>query len=82
MTLIYIASLIVLMMVINISSKPLTKAKEKLLTHGSNYAVVPRSPPITEYVAAVEQACLKLKQGEAEELRGEVKAVIKKIHPP
>ena len=30
-----------------------------------------RSPPITEYVAVIEQACRKLKQGEAEELRGE-----------
>ena len=68
--------------VINISSKPVTKAQEKLLVHGPNYAVVPRSPPITEYVAAVEQASMKLKQGEADESRGEVKAVIKKIHPP
>ena len=65
--------------VINISSKPLTKVHEELLTHGPNYAVVPRNPPITEYVAVVEHACIKLKQGEAEELRGEVKAVIKKI---
>ena len=68
--------------VINISSKPLTKAQEELLTHGPNYAVVPRSLPITEYVAVVEQAYMELKQGEAEELRGEVKAVIKKIHAP
>ena len=68
--------------VINISSKPLTKAQEELLTHGPNYAVVPRNPPITEYVAVVEHACMKLKQWEEEELRGEVKAVIKKIHTP
>ena len=56
--------------VINISSKPLTQAQEKLLAHGPNYAVVPRSPPIAEYIAAIEQACSKLQQGEAEELRG------------
>ena len=30
----------------------------------------PRSPPITEYIAAIEQACSKLQQGEVEELRG------------
>ena len=48
--------------VINISSKPLTQAEEKLLAHGPNYAVVPRSPPTTEYIAAIEQACSKLKQ--------------------
>ena len=63
--------------VINISGKPLTEAQEKLLAHGPNYAVVLRSPPITEYVAAIEQACSKLQQGEAEELWGEVKSIIK-----
>ena len=68
--------------VLNISDKQLTKAKEDLLAHGPNYAVVPRNPPITEYVAALEQACTKLKQGEAEELRGEIRAVMKKIHTP
>ena len=69
--------------VINISSKPLTEAQEKLLAHGPNYAMVPRSPPITEYIAAIEQACSKLQQGEAEELRGEVKSIIKKsCNPP
>ena len=69
--------------VINISSKPLTQAQEKLLAHGPNYAVVPRSPPITEYIAAIEQACSKLQQGEVEELRGEVKSIIKKsCNPP
>ena len=54
----------------------------KLLSHGPNYTVVSRSPPITEYIAVIEQACTTLKQGEAEELRGEVKATIKKIQPP
>ena len=49
--------------VINISSKPLTQAQEKLLAIGPNYAMVPRSPPITEYIAAIEQACSKLQQG-------------------
>ena len=68
--------------VINISGKPLTEAQEKLLAHRPNYAVVPRSPPITEYVAAIEQACSKLQQGEAEELRGEVKSITKKTHNP
>ena len=68
--------------VINISSKSLTKAQEDLLAHGPNYVVVPRNPPITAYVAAVEQACMKLKKGKPEELRGETKAVMKKIHTP
>ena len=68
--------------VINISSKPLTQAQDKLLAHGPNYTVVPRSPPTTEYIAAIEQACSKLQQGEAKELRGEVKAIIKKSWNP
>ena len=50
---------------------------------GPNYAVVPRSPPITEYIAVVEQACSKLQLGEVEELRGEVKSIIKRsCNPP
>ena len=68
--------------VINISSRPLTQAQEKLLAHGPNYAVVPKSPPTTEYIAVIEQAWSKLQPGEAEELRGEVKSIIKKSHNP
>ena len=63
----------------NISSIPLTEAQMKLLNHGPNYAVVPRSPPIDEYIASIEHVCTTLKQGEAEELRGDVKAIINKI---
>ena len=44
--------------------------------------ISPKSPPIGEYIAAVEQTCQSLVQGEAEELRAEVKAVLKKIQPP
>ena len=35
-----------------------------------------------EYIVSVEQACTQLKQGEAEELQGEVKAILKKIQAP
>ena len=42
----------------------------------------PKSPPIGEYIAAVEQTCQSLAQGEAEEVWTEVKAVIKKMQPP
>ena len=54
----------------------------KVLLHGPNFAVVPRYPPVGEYIASIEQACTQLKQGEAEELRGEVKTILKKIQPP
>ena len=46
------------------------------------FAVTPRSPPIGEYIAAVERACQNIEQGEAEELRAEVKAVMKKSQTP
>ena len=46
--------------VINMSKKPLTKLQEKLLAHGPNYVVTPRSPPIGEYITAVEKTCQNL----------------------
>ena len=54
----------------------------KVLSHMPNYAVVTRYPPVAEYVASIEQACTQLKQGKAEELREEVKTILKKIQPP
>ena len=65
----------------NLSKTPLTNAQEKVLVRGPNFAIVPKEPPVIEYVAATEKACQQLKQGEAEELRGEIKSIIKKIHP-
>ena len=68
--------------VVNMSKIPLTVAQEKLLTHGPNFAITPRCPPIGVYIAVVEQSCQNLAQEEAEELGAEVKAVLKKIQPP
>ena len=68
--------------VINMSKKPLTEAQENLLAHESNLAITPRNPPIGEYIAAVEQTCQKMAHGQAEELRAEVKAVLKKSQHP
>ena len=56
--------------------------QKKLLSNGPNYTVVPKSPPIIEHIAAREKACTALQQGNAKELRGEVRANIKKIQPP
>ena len=52
----------------NLSDKALTQAQRSLLAHGPNYAVIPKNPPKEEYIAAIEQACHKLKEGEAGEL--------------
>ena len=68
--------------VINMSKKPLTEPQVKLLAHGPNYVVTPSSPPIGEYIAAVEKTCQSLTQGEADEMRAEIKAVIKRSYPP
>ena len=62
----------------NISKNPLTQVQEKLLSHGPNFVIVPKEPPTSEYIVAIEKACLKLSTGKVEELRGEIKAILKK----
>ena len=42
----------------------------------------PQCPPNGDYIMAIEHACLKLKQGKTEELRVEVKNVLKKVQFP
>ena len=66
----------------NISSTLLTKAQEKILLRGPNFAIVPKSPPVGECIASIENACSQLRQGEAEDLRGEIKTILKKIQCP
>ena len=61
---------------------PPDRGTVKLFSHGPNYAVAPKNPPIIEYIAAIEKSCTSLQPGKAEELRGEVKANIKKMEPP
>ena len=62
----------------NISKTPLTEAQECLLAHGPNFVIVPKEPPICEYISATEKAFQQLMQGKAEELRGEIKSILKK----
>ena len=66
----------------NLLNTPLTDAQEKVLAHGPNFAVVANDPPIGEYIAQIERMCQKMKQGEAEELRGQIKLILKNITPP
>ena len=67
---------------INISDKPLSTDEERLLTHGPNYAIVLKDPPIVQYVASIEHACTKLEEGKADEFRVQVKVAIQKIQNP
>ena len=66
----------------NISKTPLTEAQEQLFAYGPIFAVVTKQPPIGEYVAAVEKVCQQLKQGEAKEIWGEIKTILKNTQPP
>ena len=66
----------------NISSTPLTEAQAKVLSHRPNYTVLPRNPPVAEYRVSIEQVYTALKQGEVEELRGEVKPSLRRYNHP
>ena len=68
--------------VINLSNKPLTSAQRSVLAKGPNFAVTPRQPPNLEYITAIEAACTKLSQQDAEELRADVNRVLRSSHPP
>ena len=68
--------------VINLSSKPLTPAQRSVLARGPNFVVTPRHPPNLEYITAIEAACTKLSQQEAEKLRADVNQVLRSSHPP
>ena len=68
--------------VINLSNKPLTPAERSILAKGPNFAVTPRQPANLEYITAIEAACTKLSQQDAEELRADINRVLRSSHPP
>ena len=68
--------------VINLSNKPLTPAQRFVLAKGPNFAVTPRQPPNLEYITAIEAACTKLSQQDAEELRADINRILRSSHPP
>ena len=43
--------------------------------------VTPRQPPNLEYITAIEAACTKLSQQDAEELRADINRVLRSSHP-
>ena len=63
--------------VINLSNKPLTPAQRSVLAKGPNFTVTPRQPPNLEYITAIEAACTKLSQQDAEELRADINRVLR-----
>ena len=69
-------------MVHNLSKTPLTEAQEKVLAHGPNFAIATKDPPVSEYISQIERICQQLGKGKAEELRGEIKQILKKTQLP
>ena len=67
--------------VINLSSKPLTPAQRSVLAKGPNFVVSPRQPSNLEYITAIEAACTKLSQQDAEEPRADINRVLRSSHP-
>ena len=68
--------------VINLSSKPLALAQRSVLAKGPNFVVTPKQPPNLEYITAIEAACTKLSQQDAEELRTDINRVLRSSHLP
>ena len=66
----------------NLTNHVLTEVQEKVLAHGPNFAVVANQPPTGKYIAQIERICQKMKQGEPEELRGQIKQILKNPPPP
>ena len=51
------------------------------LSHGPNFVIVAKEPPVSKYISQMERVCQQLKQGKAEECRGETKQILKNIQP-
>ena len=51
-------------------------AQRSVLAKGPNFAVTPRQPSNLEYITAIEAACTKLSQQDAEELRANINRVL------
>ena len=60
----------------------MTPAQRSVLAKGPNFVVTPRQPPNLEYITAIEAACTKLSQQDAEELRADINRVLRSSQPP
>ena len=66
----------------NLSSIPLTKDQIKALAHSPNYTIVPRSPPVGEYIVVIENACNQLPTGKGGRVVGRDKSSAEEDPPP
>ena len=66
--------------VINISDKDISGDKHKVLMHGLNFAVTPKSLPIKEIVTSTELACIHINNPKkSQSLRADVVKILKKF---
>ena len=68
--------------VINLSSHPLSQAQVSFLSKGPNFALAPIKPPKVEFISAIELACQKLTEQDAQELSAEVNIMLRRAKPP
>ena len=57
----------------------MTEQQEKILACRPKFVIKPKQPPVEEYITAIEKTCPKLEQGQADELRVEVKKILKRV---
>ena len=57
------------------------QAERSVLAKGPNFAVTRRHPPNLEYITAIDAACTKLGEQDAEECRAEINRVLRSSHP-
>ena len=66
--------------VINLSRVQLTQVQPSLLAHGPGFVVTPKHPPYGDYMVTIEKACSTMEPNSAEELRAEIRGVLKHTH--
>ena len=57
-------------------------AQVSILSKGPNFDFAPTNPPNVEFISAVEAACQRLPEQDAQELRAEVNILLKRAKPP
>ena len=68
--------------VVNLSKVPPTPAQESLLSKGPNFALAPMNPPNVKFISAIEFACQRLSDQDAQELRAENNYLLRRAKPP
>ena len=68
--------------VVNLSKLPLTQAQESLLSKGPNFSLAHTNPSNVEFISAIELACQRLSEQDAQEVRAEINYLLKRAKTP